>query len=87
MCHEFNGAVTVSSEIRVELNGIPKFIATGTTVKEVVSGGSLESLKIQRRFMNSYYDVYFDPRDSHILSLALVGGDRLRWSKAIAASH
>src|SRR5437588_8222324 len=85
--HEYNEAITVSSEIRVELNGIPKFIATGTKVKEVVSGGYLESLKIQRRFMNSYYDVYFDPRDSHILSLALVGGDRLRWSMSIAASH
>jgi hypothetical protein len=37
--------------------------------------------------MGSYYDVRFDPANSDIFSLVLVGGDRLTWSKGAAISH
>lgn len=80
-CVEFSGLVTVTCQIRVELNGKSKLIDWGTRVKDLLAKDSLGSLTIQRKFMNSYHDVRFDPRDLSVLSLALVGGDRLRWSK------
>jgi hypothetical protein len=85
-CFEFDGFVTLSCQISVELNGKAKFVDWGAKVKDVLSkdgqAAAPKSLKIQRRFLNSYYDVRFAPGDSHVLSLALVGGDRLRWSKS-----
>lgn len=81
-CLEFSGFVTVTSQIKVELNGKSKLIDWGTRVKDLLPEDSLMSLKIQREFMNSYRDVRFDPGDLNVLSLALVGGDRLRWSKS-----
>lgn len=80
-CVEFSGLVTVTSQIRVELNGKSKLIDWGTRVKDLLAKDSLASLTIQRKFMNSYRDVRFNPADLSVLSLALVGGDRLRWSK------
>lgn len=81
-CVEFSGLVTVTSQIRVELNGKSKLIDWGTRVKDLLAKDSLGSLKIQRKFMNSYHELRFDPGDLSVLSLALVGGDRLRWSKS-----
>jgi hypothetical protein len=81
-CVEFSGFVTVTSQIRVELNGKSKLIDWGTRVKDLLPEDSLMSLTIQREFMNSYRDVRFNPGDLSVLSLALVGGDRLRWSKS-----
>jgi hypothetical protein len=84
-CLVFDGFVTLSTQMKVELNGKPQFIDWGTKVKDVLSktaqAKTPKSLKIQRQFMNAYYDVHFDPADPNILSLALVGGDRLTWSK------
>jgi hypothetical protein len=37
--------------------------------------------------MNSYREVRFDPGDLSVLSLALVGGDRLRWSKGASSGR
>jgi hypothetical protein len=86
-CVEFSGFVTVTSQIRVELNGKSKLIDWGTRVKDLLPENSLISLTIQREFMNSYRDVQFNPGDLSILSLALVGDDRLRWSKSASGSH
>ena len=85
-CFEFDGFVTLSCQIQVELNGKEQFVDWGAKVRDVLSknwqGGVPKSLKIQRRFLNSYYDVRFHPGNSGVLSLALVGGDRLTWSKS-----
>jgi hypothetical protein len=78
-CLEFRGFVTVSVQIPIELNGQPKFVDWGTEVKNVVPIKFSESLKIQRQFANSYFDVTFERSDPSILDLALVGGDRLSW--------
>jgi len=82
-CVRFEGPVTVSAQFSVTVNGDVKFVDWGTQLKNVLPGGSstkkLKSLRIQRSFMNSYYDVYFDPRELRILSLWLVDGDRLSW--------
>ncbi len=56
-CLEFRGFVTVSVQIPVELNGKSQFVDWGTKVKTVVPAKSLKSLKIQRRFANSYFPV------------------------------
>jgi hypothetical protein len=86
-CVEFSGLVTVTSQIRVELNGKSKLIDWGTRVKDLLAKDSLGSLKIQRKFMNSYHELRFDPGDLSVLTLALVGGDRLRWSKSASGDH
>ena len=80
-CVEFKGLVTVTCQIRVELNGKSKLIDWGTHLRDLAPKDSLSSLAIQRKFMNSYRDLHFDPTDASILSLALVSGDRLRWSR------
>jgi hypothetical protein len=84
-CMEFDGFVSLSSQIKVELNGESKFLEWGANVKEVLTKNAgkkgLRSLRIQRRYLNTYYDVRFDPGDPNILSLWLVGGDRLTWLK------
>jgi hypothetical protein len=88
-CFEFEGSVAVSALIPVELNGKPRFLEWGTKIKDVLSRNSavedLKTLRLQRRFMNSYYDVRFEPGDSSVLALAFVGGDRLSWSKRVFA--
>jgi hypothetical protein len=89
-CFEFDGFVTLSALIKIDLNGKLKFVDWGTMIKDILPKNSevkaLNSLRIQRRFMNSYCDVRFDPRDSGVLSLALVNGDRLTWSKGSPTS-
>jgi len=84
-CIEFDGFVALSSQISAEMNGKIKFLEWGTRVKDVLPRNleveKLKSLRIQRQFLNTYYDVRFDPGDSQVLSLWLVGGDRLTWSK------
>jgi hypothetical protein len=86
-CFAFKGFVTVSAQIRVELNGKSQFVDWGTKVGTVVPKKALKSLNIQRQFMGSYYDVRFGPSQSDILFLALVGGDRLMWSQGSASLH
>lgn len=84
-CIEFDGFVALSSQISVELNGKTKFLEWGAKVKDVLPGNlemkKLKSLRIQRQYLDAYYDVRFAPADSNVLSLWLVGGDRLTWSK------
>ena len=53
-------------------------------VKDVLPKASnlrtLKTLRLERRFGgNTYYEVRFDPTDSRVLSLVLVGGDRVSW--------
>jgi hypothetical protein len=81
----------VSSQISVELNGKTTFIEWGTRVRDVLPKNSesriLRSLSLQRRFGPAkYYDVRFKPGDSNVLSIWLVGGDRLTWSKRRSAA-
>jgi hypothetical protein len=90
-CLEFDGFVTLSSQIRVELNGKTEFLEWGAKVRDVLPKNremeALKSLRIQRLYLNSYRELRFDPKDSHVLSLALVGDDRLTWSARTAASN
>jgi hypothetical protein len=90
-CFTFDGFVTLSSQISVELNGKPKFIEWGVRVKDVLprtlNARGLKSLRIERRFAaDRYYDVQFDRSQSTVLSLVLVGGDRVTWSKPLSGT-
>jgi len=90
VCFGFEGFVTLTPQVKVELNGKTKFIDSGTRMKELLSRSQadvLKSLKIQRQFLNSYYDLQFDPADPNVLSLALVARDRVTWSNSPRALH
>jgi len=69
----------------VELNGETKFLDWGARVKDVLPKNSgvkaLRSLRMQRLYLDTYHEVRFDLKDLNVLSLWLVGGDRLTWSK------
>jgi hypothetical protein len=86
-CLGFKGFVTVSAQVQVQLNGSFQFVDWGTKVKTVLPKNAVKSLKIQRQFMGSYYDVRFNSSNSDILQLALVGGDRLIWLKGSTSIH
>jgi hypothetical protein len=78
-CMEFDRFVALTPQIEVELNGKTKFLDWGTRIRDVLPENTLKALRIQRRFMNSYSDVNFDPGDANLLALPLVSGDRLTW--------
>lgn len=83
VCFAFDGDVTVTPQIRVELNGKPTFVDSGTKIKDVLPYSdeqTLKSLRLQRQFMHTFYDVEFEPTDSRVLSVALIGNDRVTWS-------
>ena len=86
-CLDFKGFVTVSAQIKVELNGQSQFVDWGTKLRSVLPKNAIKSLRIQRRYLGSYYEVHFDPGNSNVLSLALVGGDQVTWRSALWHSH
>ena len=80
VCFGFLGPVTLTPQLKIQLNGKTKFVDAGTRIKELISGPqaeALKSLRIERRFLDSYYDLRFDRDDLNVLSLALVAGDRV----------
>ncbi len=81
-CLDFPGFVTLTAQINIEVNGKLTFVDWGTRLATVVPENSLKNLHIQRRFMNAYYDVRFDPANADVLSLALIGGDRITWTNS-----
>lgn len=83
-CLDFNGWVTVTPQVSIALNGKGKLVDCGTLLRDVLPDGVLNSLTMQRKFMDSYHEVRFKPGDENILALALVEGDRLTWSKSAA---
>lgn len=90
VCFGFPGPVTLTPQLKIELNGRTKFVDSGTRIKELLSGSqaeALKSLKIQRRFLDSYYDLRFDHADVNVLSLALVAGDRVSLSNSSRSLH
>ena len=86
-CADFTGWATVTPQVNVVLNGKARFVDCGTPVRDVLPEGALSSLTMQRKFQTSYRDVHFKPGDSAVLSLTLVGGDRLAWAKTASAGH
>ena len=82
--------VTLTPQVKVELNGKTKFVDLGTKIKDLLSrsqADALKSLRIQRRFLDSYYDLHFDPADLNVLSLTLVAGDRVSLATSSRVLH
>jgi len=91
-CFSFDGFVTLSSQVSVELNGKPTFVEWGVRVRDVLpktwNERGLKWLRVQRRFgADRYLDVKFDRGQANVLALVLVGGDRVTWSKALVSSQ
>src|SRR6266566_9356541 len=90
ICFGFPGFVTLTPQVKVELNGKTRFVDLGTKIKELLSrsqADALKSLRIQRLFLDSYYDLHFDPADLNVLSLTLVAGDRVSLSTSSRVLH
>jgi len=90
ICFGFPGFVTLTPQVKVELNGKTRFVDVGTKIKELLSrsqADALKSLRIQRRFLDSYCDLHFDPADLNVLSLTLVAGDRVSLSTSSRVLH
>jgi hypothetical protein len=80
-CIEIDGQATITCQVRVQFNQRLEWINWGTRLKDVLAKRPFKSLRVQRVFMHSYYDIKFDPEDSSFSSLALMDEDRLSWSE------
>jgi hypothetical protein len=87
-CVAFEGLVTVSSELVVNVNGQKTYVVLPSPVAAVIPQAPLpgedaipESLAIRRLFRGKYVPVEFDLRDQTILKLPLVIGDRITWAQ------
>ena len=86
-CIPFQGAVSLSAEIEVYVQGIPVFVQPGETVRGLISQSNgiacqsdLRLLRIEREFFNKLTPVDFDSSGDSILDLVLVGGDHISCS-------
>lgn len=85
-CAAFDAAVSVSTELKVQLNGQPSYIPVGATLRTVFAklppqrrAAAVRKLRIRRLFHGRYANVEFDRGDSGIMGLVLLGGDKLSW--------
>ena len=72
--------------VTVDANGSPKQIAQGTSLGRFLwdeTGGSVtgteRSLVVFRPYADRLARVDFDPSNRAILSLPLIGGEKIRW--------
>jgi hypothetical protein len=90
-CFEFQGFVTATAEVGLSANGKLIFLDWGAKVENVLPpsppASVMRSLRIQRRFKDGYSDILFDASNEDVLSLVLVGGDRLTWTSPASALH
>ena len=84
VCVPFQGAVTVSVELPVEINGQKEFVGTGQTLRGLLNNEGLaacevhrNSLRIKRAFLNALVPVDFDAATDSILDLTLLSNDRI----------
>ncbi len=85
-CVAFDGAVSLSTELKVQLNGQPSYVPVGSTLRTLLAQllpqrrpAAVRNLRIQRLFHGRYANVEFDRGDSGIMGLVLLGGDKISW--------
>lgn len=85
-CVAFEGNVTVSSEIAVNVNGQRRYVLLKSSVGDIIAQarGAWEdvvpqSLAVTRLFHGKHVPVEFDHSDQTILKLPALAGDRLTW--------
>jgi hypothetical protein len=80
-CVSFRGAVTVSVEFHVAMNGQRAFVGIDDNLRRLVdrSGSQcmLRSFRMKRTFLNEVYPFEFDQMDDSALKIVLVGKDRV----------
>jgi len=83
-CVSFEGDVTVSSEIRVTINGAPAYLDWGTSVRSAMRKFQAEKatgIKLRRAFHGKLLPVVADPKvEGSLENTALVAGDELSWT-------
>jgi len=83
-CVSFEGDVTVSSEIRVNINGTPAYLDWGTTVRTAMRKFQAEKatgVSLRRAFHGKLLPVVADPKvEGSLENTALVAGDELSWT-------
>lgn len=84
VCVRFQGAVTVSVELPVLINGRQTFVGTGQTLRGFLNDEGLAAcethpkyLRIKREFLNARVPVDFDADKGSILDLTLFSNDRI----------
>jgi hypothetical protein len=83
-CTPFLGAVTVSAELPVEINGRQVLIGPGETIRWLLSEQGMSEcesnpggLRIKREFFNRLVPVDFDLKTDSILDLVPLANDRI----------
>jgi hypothetical protein len=92
-CAFFNGTVTVSPMLQVVLNGTPTYVPIGSklwfilphVIKKAQQAALMQSLRLARSYQGKATEVQFARNEDAISQLLLCGGDRISWSRAIAA--
>ncbi len=86
-CAMFAGMVSASAELNVRVNGKRQYFPIGTTIQTLLNtltpderSKALRTLRIERRFRGRLYPVEFRLGSPSVPQLALVAGDRIRWS-------
>lgn len=91
-CISFEGEVSASAEVRVEVNGKQRYFPIASSVDSVLSSLSSpqralawKTLRIRRLFRGKLYEVEFRRDDPEVHKLTLLAGDRISWgSKPIS---
>jgi hypothetical protein len=92
-CAFFDGTVTVSPMIQVFLNGAPSYVPIGSKlwfviphpIKGTQQAALVRTLRLARSFQGKATEVQFAHNEDAISQLLLIGGDKISWSRAIAA--
>jgi hypothetical protein len=91
-CTFFDGTVTVSPIIQVVLNGAPAYVPIGSKLwfvlpllNQAQRATLMRTLRLTRSFQGKATEVQFARNEDALSQLLLVGGDRISWSRAIAA--
>jgi hypothetical protein len=92
-CAFFDGTVTVSPMIQVVLNGAPTYVPIGSklwfvlphSIKATQQAALIRSLRLSRSYQGKAVEVQFARDENALSQLLLLGGDRISWSRAVAA--
>lgn len=77
VCFSFEGEVTVSPEVLVRVNGEPKALSWGTTVKMLA--GQAKTVTLRRLWLKKLRSVEVEADPGMLLNTMLVGGDELEF--------
>jgi len=93
-CVLFRGPVTVSPMLHVTVNGASSYIPVGSKLWIVLPYATgdkeaklLRTVRLQRLFRGKVTQVLFARNQEEVSQLLLIGGDRISWSRSVAAKR